>query len=71
MNQPTTIVEIARLLVVDAEYRRRLTSDIEARTADPALVDRLVEYARARVVTSGHAMARKVLTEAGVSWEAR
>jgi hypothetical protein len=71
VGQPDSINEIARRLVEDADYRRRLTSEIEARTADPALIERLVDYARARLATSGHAMARKVLTEAGVSWEAR
>jgi hypothetical protein len=69
VSHPASIHEVVRRLVEDPEYRRRLTIEIEART-DPALVDRLVDYARARMATSGHAMARKVLTEAGVSWEA-
>jgi hypothetical protein len=65
-----SIVEIARALVEDPEYRRRLTEQIETRTADQALVQRLIAYARERQATKGQAMARKVLTEAGVSWEA-
>lgn len=65
-----SIVEIARALIEDPEYRRALTEQIEKRTADRALVQRLIAYARDRQATKGQAMARKVLTDAGVSWEA-
>jgi hypothetical protein len=64
------IREVARRLTEDAEYRHVLTQQIEARTADQDLVRRLVAYARERQATSGHAVARQVLTAAGVSWEA-
>ena len=65
-----SISEIARLLVEDPEYVRALTQHLEARTVDPAIVDRLIAYARGRQATMGQAMARSVLTAAGLSWEA-
>jgi hypothetical protein len=34
------------------------------------VIDRLVAYARSRQVSSGQAKVRRVLTDAGVSWEA-
>jgi hypothetical protein len=70
VSDGVSIREVARRLVEDAEYRRVLTEQIEARTADQDLVRRLVAYARERQVTTGHAVARQVLTVAGVSWEA-
>ena len=69
MSEKNPITEIARLIVSDPEYRWALTARLEARTEDPAIVQRLIAYARDRQVTTGHAMARKVLTDAGVSWE--
>lgn len=65
-----SIFEIARALVEDPEYRRVLTEQLEARTADQVLVGRLIAYARDRHATTGQAAARKVLTDAGISWEA-
>jgi hypothetical protein len=65
-----TISEIARALVGDPEFVRALTEQIRTRTADEALLQRLIVYARARQATPGQAMARRVLTDAGVSWEA-
>ena len=70
MSDGVSIREVARRLVEDAEYRRVVTDQIEARTADPDLVRRLVAYARERQATTGHAVVRQVLTAAGVSWEA-
>lgn len=65
-----SIVEITRLLLADAQFRADFTSRLEARTVNPATLQRLIAYARERHVTSGHAIARRVLTEAGISWEA-
>ncbi|HEX3645322.1 MAG TPA: hypothetical protein VHT95_06925 [Vicinamibacterales bacterium] len=62
---------MVRALTEDAGYRDALTRRLQARSVDPAVVDQLVVYARSRQTTLGQAMARKVLTEAGVSWEAR
>ena len=70
MPDVVSIRELARRLREDAEYRRVLTQQIEARTADQDLVRRLVAYARERQATAGHAVTRQILTEAGVSWEA-
>jgi hypothetical protein len=70
MSDGVSIREFARRLVEDVEYRRVVTEQIEARTADQDLVRRLVAYARERQATTGHAVARQVLTTAGVSWEA-
>ena len=70
VSDGVSIRDVTRRLAEDAEYRRVLTQQIEARTADQDLVRRLVAYARERQATAGHAMARRMLTEAGVSWEA-
>ncbi|MGB7220611.1 MAG: hypothetical protein WBD07_17565 [Vicinamibacterales bacterium] len=70
MNEPEAFSEAIRSLIANPGYVKALTQQIEARTADPRLVQQLIAYARSREVTAGHAMARKVLTEAGVSWEA-
>ncbi len=64
------IRDIARQLTSDAEYRQALTSKIAQRTVDPDLLRQLIAFARSRQATSEAAMARKVLTDAGVSWEA-
>ena len=69
-TEPDSFAATIRSLVEDADYRKSLTQDIEARTADRQLIERLIAYARSREVTSGHAIVRRVLTEAGVSWEA-
>jgi hypothetical protein len=65
-----SIAEIARALAENPEYVIALTKRIAARTEDPIVVDRLVAYARERQISSAHAIARHLLTEAGVSWEA-
>jgi hypothetical protein len=62
--------EIVRALAEDPEYRAVLTKQLEAREVDSAVLDRLTAYARSRQSTIGQAMARKVLTDAGISWEA-
>jgi len=70
MSEPDAFAEMVRSLIENPGYVQALTKQIEARTADVQLVQRLIAYARSREVTAGHAMARKVLTGAGVSWEA-
>lgn len=70
MTEPDALSEVVRSLVENPSYVKVLTQQIEARTADPQLVERLIAYSRSREATAGHAMARKVLTDAGVSWEA-
>jgi hypothetical protein len=57
-------------MVADPDYRAALTVQLQTRTIEPALLDDLIAYARSRQTTMGHAMTRKVLTDAGVSWEA-
>ena len=64
-----SIATIARALVADPAYATALTERISARTEDRELVERLIAYARSRQATSGQALVRKVLTDAGVSWE--
>jgi hypothetical protein len=61
--------EIVRALVEDPEYLRTFTERMKARDVDQKTVERLIAYARDRQATRGQAMARKVLTDAGVSWE--
>jgi hypothetical protein len=61
--------EIMRALVEDPEYRRAFTERMTARDVDQPTIERLIAYARDRQATKGQAMARKVLTDAGVSWE--
>jgi hypothetical protein len=70
MREPGSFAEMVRALVEDPSYVGALTAQLDARTADAQLVERLIAYARSREVTAGHAMARKVLTAAGISWEA-
>ena len=70
VNGSDSLLEISRALLEDPEYRRTLTEQIEKRTADKALVQWLIAYARDRQATKSQAIARKVLTDAGVSWEA-
>jgi hypothetical protein len=60
---------IVRALGEDPEYRRTFTERLKARDVDQPTVERLVAYARDRQATRGQAIARKVLTDAGVSWE--
>jgi hypothetical protein len=65
-----SLADVVRSLVESPDYRKALTEAIEARTADRQLVERLVAFAGSREVSAGHAVVRRVLTEAGVSWEA-
>ena len=71
MPEDMSFAEMVRGLAEDTAYRDALTRRLQARTVDPELLDRLIAYARSRQTTMGQAMARKVLTDAGVSWEAR
>jgi hypothetical protein len=64
-----SVSEIMRALVDDPEYRRAFTERMKARDVDQPTVERLIAYARDRQATKGQAMVRKVLTDAGVSWE--
>jgi hypothetical protein len=66
-----SFAEMIRALTEEPAYRDALTRRLQARSVDPMLLDRLVAYARSRQTTIGQAMARQVLTDAGVSWEAR
>ena len=70
MPPPVTFAEIARALVEDPEYRHALTQELSTRTIDEDTLRQLIAYARSRQTTRGQALARRVLTEAGVSWEA-
>ena len=69
MSEGKPFSEIARALAEDPEYRQALTKRLQARTVDADTMDQLIAYARSRQTTMGQAMARKVLTDAGVSWE--
>ena len=61
--------ETVRALVEDPEFLRTFTERMNARAVDQQTVERLIAYARDRQATRGQAVARKVLTDAGVSWE--
>ena len=65
-----TFADIVRALVDDDDYRQTLTRQLAARTVDAAVTRQLIAYARSRQTTIGQAIARRVLTDAGVSWEA-
>jgi hypothetical protein len=67
----TDILEIVRLAMSSPEARRELTERISSRREDLQTIERLVTFARQRQTTSAHALVRRVLTDAGVSWEAR
>lgn len=69
MSDDKPFAEIVRALAEDPDYRATLTARLQARTVDPETIERLIAYARSRQTTMGQAMARKVLTDAGVSWE--
>jgi hypothetical protein len=71
MPEEMSFAEIVRLLAEDPAYRDALTQRLQARSVDAVLLDQLIAYARSRQTTMAQAMARKVLTDAGVSWEAR
>ena len=69
MSEETSFLELTRALAEDQEFRKALTARLQARIVDEETMARLVAYARSRQTTMAHAMARRVLTEAGVSWE--
>jgi hypothetical protein len=71
MDERLSFAEIVRGLADDPAYRLELTKRLAGRTIDEGTLQQLIAYARSRQSTLGHAMARKVLTDAGVSWEAR
>jgi hypothetical protein len=71
MSEGMAFAEIVRGLAEDPAYRLDLTKRLAGRTVDEGTLEQLIAYARSRQTTMGHAMARKVLTDAGVSWEAR
>ena len=64
------IAAVTRALAEDPGYRAELTGRLRARSVDADVLDGLIAYARSRQSTMGQAMARRVLTEAGISWEA-
>ncbi len=68
---PVPIAVVVRNLLEDPAYLADLSARVAARTEDPRTLDALVRYARERQVSSGHARVRRLLTDAGVSWEAR
>ncbi|MGH9141465.1 MAG: hypothetical protein ACRD2I_10015 [Vicinamibacterales bacterium] len=70
MSDQLAFSAIVRLLAEDSTYRRTLVEQAAARTIDQETLRQLIAYARTRQTTLGQAMARKVLTDAGVSWEA-
>ena len=69
MSGNDSLSAIVRSLAEDPEYRRAFTERMTARDVDQPTVERLIAYARDRQATRGQAMVRKVLTDAGVSWE--
>ena len=69
MIEERPFAEMVRALAEDPEYRRLLTERLQVRAVEPRTLERLIAYARSRQTTLGQAMARKVLTDAGVSWE--
>jgi hypothetical protein len=70
MSGSPSFAEVTRTLAADASYRETLTQQIATRSVDAELLRQLIAYARSRQSTMGTAMARRVLTDAGVSWEA-
>jgi hypothetical protein len=70
MSDEQSPAQIARALAEDPLYRETLTKRLTARTVDERTLRELIAYARSRSATMGPAMVRRVLTEAGVSWEA-
>ena len=70
MGDERPFAEMARALAEDPVYRQALTARLAERRVDAQVLQRLIAYARGRQATMGQAMARQVLTDAGVSWEA-
>ena len=65
-----TLAQILTSLIRDPGFRASFTAQLEDRSVDTATIERLIALARSRQVSSEHAMARRVLTDAGISWEA-
>jgi hypothetical protein len=61
--------DLAEELAKDSTYRAAFTARLEAGTINPMLLERLINYARDQQATAGQAIARQVLTAAGISWE--
>ena len=70
MTDRSAFADMTRALVEDPAYRQALTKQLAVREVDEAVLRQLIAYARSRETSMGQAMARRVLTEAGVSWEA-
>lgn len=70
MSEAASFAALTRALVSDPEYRQALTKQLAARSVNEATLRQLIAYARSRQTTLGQAMARRVLTDAGISWEA-
>jgi hypothetical protein len=69
IDSPILFADLTRALVEDPEFRQAFTARLQTRSVDPGTMEQLIAYARGRQTTIGQAMARKVLTDAGVSWE--
>jgi hypothetical protein len=65
-----TLASLVDRLRSEPDFARVLTDRIASRTEPAASIDRLVAYARSRQVSDGQARVRRILTDAGVSWEA-
>jgi hypothetical protein len=70
MSGAASFAELTRALAHDTEYRAALTKQLADRSVDEDTLAQLIAFARGRQATLGQAMARRVLTDAGVSWEA-
>jgi hypothetical protein len=70
MTGTVPFAETVRLLAEDPIYRETLTQQLAARAIDADLLRQLIAFARSRQTTMAQAMTRRVLTDAGVSWEA-
>ena len=70
MGGAVSFAEIVRGMSEDPAVRVAITAQIAARTIDQDTLQRLIAFARSRQATKGQAIVRKVLTDAGVSWEA-
>lgn len=70
MAEELSFPQMMRALATDPGYREALTKQLAARTVDEGILRELIAYARSRDATWRQAIARKALTDAGVSWEA-
>jgi hypothetical protein len=64
------LADLVRRLLSEPDHVNELTKRIAARTESPESIAMLVAYARSRQVSAGQAKVRRILTDAGVSWEA-